>query len=44
MVADVKKHGQTLGETGQGLMSKEEITPNTPLARSWGECFHPKLL
>jgi hypothetical protein len=37
MANEVKKHDKTMGETGQGMMSEEEITPNTPLARSWGE-------
>ena len=39
MAEEVRKHNKTMGETGQGMNSEEEITPNTPLARTWGE-FH----
>ena len=39
MAEEVRKHGKTLGETGQGLESVDMITPNTPLAQTWDKCF-----
>jgi hypothetical protein len=41
MAEEVRKHEKTLGETGQGITSEDEIdtSANTKLARSWGEYF-----
>lgn len=38
MADEVRKHNETMGETGQGFESEKRITPGTELARTWGEC------
>ena len=39
MAEEVRKHSETLGETGKGLESEDKIIPGTEIARTWGESF-----